>query len=147
LHRPQSELPSILAECLMDKDGEREFARRLLSGQALLRCAVAALAVERYRQANGGWPAQLSDVVPACLDRLPEDPFVGAPVRFRLVRGGVVISCPGPDGTYKGDPPDIEWPDDGNELRFRLWDIGRRGQRSDRPTPWGQVPKRSAPRQ
>lgn len=45
----------------------------------------AMIALERYKVANGRYPASLSDLVPSLLDRLPIDPWSGKPIRFRLV--------------------------------------------------------------
>lgn len=47
-----------------------------------LRCAEAALAVERYRLANGRPPENAADLVPAFLPNLPLDPFDGQPLRY-----------------------------------------------------------------
>ncbi len=47
-----------------------------------LRCATAALAVERYRLANGAPPDNATDLVPAFLSTLPLDPFDGQPLRY-----------------------------------------------------------------
>src|SRR5262249_44284267 len=52
--------------------------------QAQLRCAVAALAVERYRLAHQGrWPGGLPALVPRYLGQVPTDPYDGTPLRFR----------------------------------------------------------------
>jgi hypothetical protein len=54
---------------------------RMLAG---LRTAESAIAVERYRRSHGGaLPPSLDALVPAFLDRVPVDPYSGAPVKFR----------------------------------------------------------------
>jgi hypothetical protein len=48
------------------------------------RVAIAALAVERFRRANGGAaPASLQALVPAYLRTVPQDPFSGAPLVYK----------------------------------------------------------------
>ena len=50
---------------------------------AARRVAIAALAVERYRRANGGAaPSSLQALVPAYLRAVPQDPFSGAPIVY-----------------------------------------------------------------
>jgi hypothetical protein len=51
---------------------------------AQLRCAVGALAVQRYRLAHGNnLPASLEETVPAFLKAVPVDPYRGNPLRYR----------------------------------------------------------------
>ncbi len=51
-------------------------------GDAFLFGARAALALERYRLANGRPPAQIAELVPVFLPSLPLDPFDGQPLRY-----------------------------------------------------------------
>jgi serine/threonine protein kinase len=64
---------------------------------AELRCGTAALAVERYRLAQGKWPTELAATVPAYLKEVPKDPYDGLPLRYRRTSDGVVVYCLGPD--------------------------------------------------
>lgn len=75
---------------------------------ARLRCAEAALGVERYRLAHGGeLPASLAALTPALLPAVPADPFDGQPLRFkRLAKGFVVYSV----GTDQQDGGGLEKP-------------------------------------
>jgi hypothetical protein len=58
-----------------------------------LRCAVAALAVERYRLAHSELPQKLDGLVPFYLRAVPTDPFDGHPLRYKkLVKGYVIYS-------------------------------------------------------
>jgi hypothetical protein len=77
-------------------------ATRFLSDQANLRCAIAMVAVERYRRANNRWPDRLSHLVPGYLSNVPLDPFDGKPLRYRCVDDGVVIYSLGSDGEDNG---------------------------------------------
>jgi hypothetical protein len=97
--------------------------------QAELRCALTALAVERYRLIHHSWPKGLGDLVPAQLPRVPADPFAGKPLRFRLLKDGVVIYSLGPDQEDNGgliDCKDSIRP--GTDLGFRLWAVNARRQ-------------------
>lgn len=103
--------------------------RALRSGQARLRCAVAALAVERYRQKHGRWPERLADVVPDFLTAIPADPSDGAPLRYRRLEDGAVVYSVGDDGQDGGGllkrQGILKDPDD---VGFQLWSPSRRRQ-------------------
>ena len=47
--------------------------------KAGLRTAAVAVAAERYRMANGHWPARLDELVPRFLQELPTDPLTASP--------------------------------------------------------------------
>jgi hypothetical protein len=64
---------------------------------AEIRTAVAALAVERFRRANGRPPGKLEELVPRFLPAVPLDPFDGRPLRFRPLPKGYVIYSVGRD--------------------------------------------------
>jgi ABC-type transport system involved in multi-copper enzyme maturation permease subunit len=106
---------------------------------AELRCAVAMLAVERYRLAHGNWPKSLNELVPAFLREVPADPFDGKPLRFRRLPDGVVIYAVGFDGTDDGGKlergtsrllaaPRAAAPSTGVDVGVRLWDASQRKQ-------------------
>src|SRR5439155_4900237 len=58
--------------------------------RAELRCAIAALAVERYRLARGHWPEALQQLVPNELSEVPVDPYDRKPLRFKPLDDGVL---------------------------------------------------------
>lgn len=70
-----------------------------LVNQARLLTAQTAVAVERYRIAAGRLPVDLSDLVPAYLDGVPEDPFDGRPLRYKTLRAGYLLYSIGRDET------------------------------------------------
>ena len=73
---------------------------------ATLRCALAALAVERFRMAHGGTlPAGLADLVPRYLAAVPTDPYDGKPLRFKPLTQGFVVYSLGEDGDDDGGRP------------------------------------------
>jgi tRNA A-37 threonylcarbamoyl transferase component Bud32 len=97
--------------------------------QARLRCAVAAVAAERYRRAHGRWPDALADMTPALLPEVPRDPFDGARLRYRRLGDGAVIYTLGPDGQDNDGTLDEKNPvRAGADLGLRLWDVSRRRQ-------------------
>jgi len=96
---------------------------------ALLQCAQAALAAERYRLLHGTWPASLQRLVPAFLTEVPDDPFGGGALHYRRLADGVVVYSVGPDKTDNGGTLDRNDPArKGADLGFRLWDVKRRRQ-------------------
>jgi hypothetical protein len=97
--------------------------------QALLRCAIAGVAVERYRLARGRWPDSLATVVPDFLEQMPLDPYDGQPLRLRRLEDGVVIYSLGPDAQNDGGKLDRQNPSaPGTDLGFQLWDVNHRKQ-------------------
>jgi hypothetical protein len=99
---------------------------------AKLQCTVVGLAVERYRQKHGHWPASLEEGMGLPRELLT-DPFDGQPLRYRRLPDGVVIWSVGLDGKddegklSDGGVPDSE----GKDVGFRLWDVNKR--RSQHP--------------
>jgi hypothetical protein len=101
-----------------------------LRTQAQLRCASAALAAERYRQAKGRWPEAWDELIAAgFLREKPIDLYDGKPLRMRRMGDGLVIYSVGPDGEDNGgnlDRKRLIAP--GTDLGFRLWDVDKRRQ-------------------
>jgi hypothetical protein len=104
--------------------------------QAALRCAVAGVAAERYRRAQGHWPSSLEALLPAYLGAVPRDPFSKQPLPYRRLADGVVLYCLRPDGGDTGGQLDRAKGDIG----LQLWDPARR-----RPRP-AAAPARLVPR-
>ncbi len=75
---------------------------RASRGDATFRDAQTALAIERYRLANGRLPDQLSDLIPAFLPAVPADPFDGKPLRYKKLGKGYVVYSVGDDGVDNG---------------------------------------------
>jgi hypothetical protein len=97
---------------------------------AELRCAIAAIAAERYRLAHGKWPERLSDLTPKFLPKIPVDPYDGAPLRFTKTEQGALVYSVGPDHTDDGGK--IDRTKGGNapgvDLGFLLYDVPKRRQ-------------------
>ena len=96
---------------------------------ALVRSAIVALALERYRLANGRWPDKLTDLVPIYLPAVPTDPEDAAPLRYRRLADGAVVYGVGTDGKDDGGaitPPAPEQKP--ADIGFRLWNAELRGK-------------------
>ncbi len=84
--------------------------------RARLSAARVALAAERFRIANGRFPASLDELVPSLLHEVPLDPFDGKPLRLATTDEGIVIYSVDFNGVDDGgdlqrakkthDPPD-----------------------------------------
>jgi hypothetical protein len=140
LQRLEQELPRVKDE----KDGAPGTAEELLAllmpafgkvgdafrrDRAVLRGAIVALALERYRLERGDWPSELKSLVPAYLPAVPLDPFDGQAMRYRRLPDGVIVYSVGPDGQDDGgamNRKNITAP--GTDLCFRLWDVASRRQ-------------------
>jgi hypothetical protein len=66
---------------------------------AFLRTTQTALAVERYRAAEGRLPKSLDNLVPAYIDAIPDDPFDGNPLKYYVRQSGYVVYSVGEDQT------------------------------------------------
>jgi hypothetical protein len=104
-----------------------EAARR---SHAQLRCAIMAVAAERYRRAKGQWPGTLDVLKEAGYVReAPSDPYDGKPLRWLRLDDGVEVYSIGPDGEDNGGKMDRQNPvAPGTDVGFRLWDVAQRRQ-------------------
>jgi hypothetical protein len=109
---------------------EPKKVRRLFHGTtAYLRSAIIALALERYRRAEGRWPDDLNALVPKYLPSVPVDPFEGKPFKWMRTKGAA--------GEFWTIRP-VEIPEEEKILPalsrqwdskyFRLWDVKDRRQ-------------------
>ncbi len=122
---PAGALPMVAALPL------RELGETWQRTQALLRCATVAVALERYRLANGRWPDSLGELTPTYLGAPQADPYDGKPLRLARHKDVVVVYAVGPDGKDDGGKPDrLNQFDkhEGYDVGFRLWDVGVRSR-------------------
>jgi hypothetical protein len=97
--------------------------------QALLRCAITALAMERYRLATGHWAETLQELCPAYLREVPLDPYDGEPLRLVRLADGIVIYSLGPEAEDQGGKLNRKMRGmPGSNIGFQLWDADKRGQ-------------------
>ncbi len=96
--------------------------------RAELRCAITALAAERFRMDSGRFPTSLDDLVPDFIDEIPLDPFGTGPVRLAETDEGVVVYSIGTDPEDENGL-DARLDDPGNDAEIGFWlvNIERRG--------------------
>jgi hypothetical protein len=102
--------------------------------QSQLRCAIAAVALERYRQANGRWPDSLTSLRPELLREVPVDPYDGMHLRYRRLNDRVVVYSVGSDNQDNGG--NVTWgvASAGTDLGMHLWNVERRRQPHPKPS-------------
>jgi ABC-type transport system involved in multi-copper enzyme maturation permease subunit len=104
---------------------------RYRTGRAELRCAVAALATERFRQRKGHWPDRIEALTPELLPSVAEDPFTGGPLHYKRLADGVVIYSLGTNGADDGGDVAVSASQEpvSKDVGVRLWDVARRRQK------------------
>lgn len=80
---------------------------RDIENRARMRVSHTAMAIERYRMANGKVPASLEALVPRFLREVPKDPVDGEPLRFKLLPRGYVVYSIGTDERDDGGRPKV----------------------------------------
>jgi competence protein ComGC len=105
-----------------------KIAQAVQRSYAQQRCAIVALAAERFRRKNNRWPASLDELKTAgLLTEIPTDPFVGGPLKWKRTENGVIIYTVGPDMTDNGGVFDRANPvKAGTDYGFQLWDVAQR---------------------
>lgn len=80
---------------------------RVAIKDATIRTALAAIAIERWRNDhNGQIPNSLDDLVPNYLPSVPLDPYTGQPLKFKKKNKGYVVYSVGPDLQDDGGKPE-----------------------------------------
>jgi hypothetical protein len=145
LEEPTAHKPSILLA--FNAPDRTRMVQIFQRNEALVRCALVALAVERFRRDQRRWPTDLESLVAGYLRAVPADPFDGAPLRYRRLPDGVVIYAVGTDGKDDGgrlERGGTAWTvAPGHDVGFRLWDVAHRRQPAQMPTPGGREPRPS----
>jgi hypothetical protein len=77
------------------------------------------LALANYRDERGTYPRALTDLVPQELEVLPDDPFSGNPLVYRLTDEGFHLYSVGPDSVDDGGKSFENGDDDGDDESFR----------------------------
>ena len=96
-------------------------ASAALRGQARLRCLAVGIACERFRQANGRWPKELAEIPKSILAEVPRDPYVDAPIQYKVLADGIVVYAVGEDRTDHGGKLTYTNPKFGEDVGARLW--------------------------
>ena len=90
--------------------------------QALMRCAIVAIAVEGYRLRCGKWPKSLAELPADLLKEIPLDPFDGKPLRYRITDVGVVVYSVGLNRVDDGGKlSDNYFRDPNSDYGLQLW--------------------------
>jgi hypothetical protein len=139
--RPVEQQRAALAELEASKSKLPALARQLVPAleqvfevnvraQAQLRCAVVAVAAERYRLMHQSWPASAAELLRSgLLASMPVDPFDGQPLRWRLLPDGLVVYSVGYDRVDNGGlPVRGDSGAEGSDIVFRLWHAPARRQ-------------------
>lgn len=83
-----------------------EQAQCLPFAQTIVDLATLACALERHRLADGAFPQALDALVPRFIAKIPSDIINGAPLKYRLTKGGgFVLYSIGLNGTDDGGKP------------------------------------------
>jgi len=64
--------------------------------------AIAAIAVERFRRGRGQLPSELAALIPDYLTQIPQDPFDGKPLRYRVESDHYLVYSVGANGVDDG---------------------------------------------
>jgi hypothetical protein len=100
---------------------------RFCAREALLRCTIVALAVERYRCRQGCWPDKLDDLKPDFLADTPLDPADGRSLRYEHLADGILVHSLCLDD-YRNQYRRREIVQLQRGLGVRLWDVPERGR-------------------
>jgi hypothetical protein len=98
--------------------------------RADLLAAATAIACERFRLKHKRWPRELAELTPEFLPAVPQNPFDGKPIGYRVFQDRVAVYCFWANAPLKlnDQPPDIR---DGNTpglgIGYRVWNPDRRG--------------------
>jgi hypothetical protein len=119
-----------------------KIAEACVRSHAQVRCAIAAVAAERFRRDKGRWPASLDELVSAgLLKTVPRDPYDFRPLRLKRRPDGLVIYTIGPDKTDNGGVFDRQKPlEPGTDWGLQLWDVPARRQPLSPPRPPAEDP-------
>jgi len=83
--------------------------RRVMTVEVAKRTVITAIALKRYQLKHGGYPPDLSSLVPEFLPAVPLDPVDGQPLRYRpQANGTFLLYSVGPNGKDDGGNPSLE---------------------------------------
>lgn len=118
--------PDRVMSSLLLTPTEPKFLLGYVRNTALIRCAVAGIACERFRQAHGRWPNDLSEIAPTFIATVPLDPLTGETLQYKKADEGIIIFSPGRDGLEDGGSLDDPEKPGTIRIRFRLWNPDQR---------------------
>ncbi len=92
-----------------------------LRSMARLRSLAVGITCERFRQANGRWPKELAEIPKSILAEIPRDPYVDAPLNYKVLPDGIVVYAVGEDRTDDGGKLTYTNPKPDEDVGARLW--------------------------
>ncbi|HEV3440092.1 MAG TPA: hypothetical protein VG122_22180 [Gemmata sp.] len=110
-----------------------------LRNRAHLLIAATAIACERFRQQQGRWPHELSEIPRTILPSIPLSPFDGEPLRYRILPDRIVLTCycwkagqtheqPAEFRDQKAGPVEFRYPESpGFGIAACVWNPDQRG--------------------
>ncbi len=105
-----------------------QIADAFMAHLAQMRCLVALIAAERYRQERGRWPTTMEELTPGFLAAPLLDPFTGKPLILRRTGDGLIIYSVSSDGRDDGGTFLPNYRAAGSDVGVRLWDPDKRRQ-------------------
>lgn len=93
----------------------------VLRSMARLRSLAVGFACERFRQANNRWPKDLAEIPKSILENVPRDPYLDAPIQYRVFTDGIVVYSVGSDLHDDNGNLTYENPAPGEDVGVRLW--------------------------
>lgn len=123
---PPEELRYILARHMVPACAK--VAEAGLRCRANTLCAATGVACERFRLKHGRWPGTLTDLVPTYLPAVPQNPFDGQTLSYRVFPDRIAVYCFWHNAPMKQEFPE-EFHADGPGIGYgcRLWTPDRRG--------------------
>ena len=115
--------------------GSVRIAEVFMAQLAQVRCLIAMLSAERYRQARGRWPAEMTEMIPEFLPTPLLDPFTGKSLIMRRTADGLKIYSVSLDGEDNGGNLAPNYRAHGSDIGVRLWDPDKRRQPPKQPEP------------
>ena len=108
--------------------GSVRTAEVFMAQLAQVRCMIATLAAERFRQARGCWPAEMKEMIPEFLPTPLLDPFTAKPLIMHRTADGLIIYSVSTDGEDDGGNLAPNYRARGSDIGMRLWDPDKRRQ-------------------
>jgi hypothetical protein len=106
------------------REVEERFRARHLRSEAEIRLLHADIAIELFRRKNERYPSSLSELVPACVNTVPLDPFSGQPLIYRVTTNSYLLYSIGPDRKDDGGKPLVPLGSTPATLTFGSADVG-----------------------
>jgi hypothetical protein len=79
-----------------------QVVRLLIQAKTVLELSTVNLALHQYHKEHGEFPKKLEDLKPAYLAQIPEDPYTGEALKYRLVENHFLLYSVGDDGDDDG---------------------------------------------